>query len=114
MKHVLSKTFAAALLALAGTAAQADITLGVNLSLTGPLSSLGLPIKASLDLWPERIAGEKLKLIVLDDGSDTTGAVKNTRRFVTENQVDVLLGSRRRRAPVARTTGPSRCRSRCR
>ncbi|MBK7614701.1 MAG: ABC transporter substrate-binding protein [Burkholderiales bacterium] len=93
MKHVLSKTFAAALLALAGTAAQADITLGVNLSLTGPLSSLGLPIKASLDLWPERIAGEKIKLIVLDDGSDTSGAVKNTRRFITENKVDALLGS---------------------
>jgi branched-chain amino acid transport system substrate-binding protein len=93
MKHVWRKTFAAALLALAGTAAWADITLGVNLSLTGPLSSLGLPVKASLDLWPERIAGEKIKLIVLDDGSDTTGAVKNTRRFVTENKVDVLLGS---------------------
>ncbi len=93
MNHILSKTFAATLLAVAGTAAQADITLGVNLSLTGPLSSLGLPIKASLGLWPERIAGEKVRLIVLDDGSDTTGAVKNTRRFVTENQVDLLLGS---------------------
>lgn len=93
MMHVWSKTFAVVLLALAGTAAWADITLGVNLSLTGPLSSLGLPVKTSLDLWPERIAGEKLKLIVLDDGSDTTGAVKNTRRFVTENKVDVLLGS---------------------
>ena len=92
MKHQIRNTFAAALLALAG-AAQADINIGVNLSLTGPLSSLGLPVKSSLDLWPERIAGEKIKLIVLDDGSDTIGAVKNTRRFITESKVDVLLGS---------------------
>lgn len=92
MKHILSTTCAAALLALAGVA-HADINIGVNLSLTGPLSSLGLPVKTSLDLWPERIGGEKIKLIVLDDGSDTIGAVKNTRRFIIESKVDLLLGS---------------------
>ncbi|MEO8020739.1 ABC transporter substrate-binding protein [Polaromonas sp.] len=92
MKHILAKTAMTALLALAGTA-HADITVGVSLSLTGPLASLGLPIKASLDLWPERIAGEKIKLVVLDDASDTTAAVKNTRRLVIESKVDVLLGS---------------------
>ena len=73
--------------------AHADITIGVNLSLTGPLSSLGLPVKESLALWPAQIGGEKLKLIVLDDGSDSLAAVKNTRRFITESQVDLLLGS---------------------
>lgn len=92
MKYILGKTVMAALLALAGTA-HADINIGVSLSLTGPLASLGLPIKASLDLWPDRIAGEKLKLFVLDDASDTTAAVKNTRRFVIESKADVLLGS---------------------
>lgn len=92
MKYILGKTVMAALLALAGTA-HADINIGVSLSLTGPLASLGLPIKASLDLWPDRIAGEKLKLLVLDDASDTTAAVKNTRRFVIESKADVLLGS---------------------
>jgi branched-chain amino acid transport system substrate-binding protein len=92
MKHILGKTVLAALLALAGSA-HADINIGVSLSLTGPLASLGLPIKSSLDLWPERIAGEKIRLVVLDDASDTTAAVKNTRRFVIESKVDVLLGS---------------------
>ncbi|MEP7299236.1 MAG: ABC transporter substrate-binding protein [Burkholderiales bacterium] len=82
----------AALFAAAG-AAHADITIGVSLSLTGPLSSLGLPVKASLPLWPDRIGSEKLTLIVLDDASDTTGAVTNVRKFVTENKVDVILGS---------------------
>ena len=78
--------------ALAPTA-HADITIGVNLSLTGPLSSLGLPIKESLALWPDQIGGEKLKLVVLDDASDTVAAVRNTHRFITENRVDLLLGS---------------------
>ena len=91
-KPILGTTFASALLALACNA-HADINIGVNLSLTGPLSSLGLPVKTSLDLWPERIGGEKIKLIVLDDGSDTIGAVKNTRRFIIESKVDLLLGS---------------------
>ena len=92
MKSVLRTSLACALIALTG-AARADITIGVSLSLTGPLSSLGLPVKASLLLWPERIGGEKVRLIVLDDASDTTGAVKNARRFAAEDNVDVILGS---------------------
>ena len=46
MKHALHTSLAIALLALAGTA-RADINIGVSLSLTGPLSSLGLPTKAT-------------------------------------------------------------------
>ncbi|MEO8804964.1 MAG: ABC transporter substrate-binding protein [Burkholderiaceae bacterium] len=92
MNPMLRTSLVGALLALAGTA-HADITIGVSLSLTGPLSSLGLPIKESLPLWPERIGGEKIKLVVLDDASDSTGAVKNARRFVSEDKVDVMLGS---------------------
>jgi len=92
MKAILRISLLSALLATTG-AARADITIGVSLSLTGPLSSLGLPVKDSLPLWPERIGGQKLRLIVLDDASDTTGAVKNARRFVTEDKVDVMLGS---------------------
>lgn len=94
MQHLLRQAVATLALAAALTpAAHADITIGVNLSLTGPLSSLGLPIKESLALWPGQVGGEKIKLIVLDDASDTVGAVRNTRRFITENRVDLLLGS---------------------
>lgn len=82
-----------ALSAALAPAAHADIRIGVNLSLTGPLSSLGLPIQKSLVLWPDKIGGEKIQLIVLDDASDVTAAVKNTRRFVSEDRVDVVLGS---------------------
>jgi branched-chain amino acid transport system substrate-binding protein len=92
-RHHLRRLLTATALGLASLAAQADITIGVSLSLTGPLSSLGLPQKASLALWPERLAGQALKLVVLDDASDTSAAVKNARRFVSEQQVDLILGS---------------------
>lgn len=92
MKHPWIRLAAALAVAAAATCARADITIGVNLSLSGPLSSLGLPQKASLALWPDRIAGEKLNLIVLDDASDPIAATRNARRFVTESKADVLLG----------------------
>lgn len=92
MKPGMHTLLALTLCAMLGTA-RAEITIGVSLSLTGPLSSLGLPQKASLALWPDKIAGEPVKLLVLDDASDTTGAARNARRFVSENKVDLMLGS---------------------
>jgi branched-chain amino acid transport system substrate-binding protein len=79
-------------LALAG-AVQADINVGVTLSATGPAASLGIPEKNTFELLPTTIGGEKVNWIVLDDASDTTRAVTNTRRLITENKVDVIIGS---------------------
>jgi branched-chain amino acid transport system substrate-binding protein len=78
---------------LAATLAHADITIGVSISLTGPTSALGIPTKNGIDLWPKSIAGEKLNVILLDDATDPTQGVKNARRFVTEDKVDVIVGS---------------------
>ncbi|HPT50494.1 MAG TPA: ABC transporter substrate-binding protein [Accumulibacter sp.] len=71
----------------------ADINVGVTLSATGPAASLGIPEKNSVALLPTTIAGQKINYIVLDDASDTTTAVKNIRKLVTENKVDVVVGS---------------------
>ena len=84
---------AAAVLSLGAGAALADITIGISLPLTGPTSALGIPIKEAIALWPTSIAGEKLKVIILDDATDPTNAGKNARRFVTEDKVDILMGS---------------------
>ena len=73
--------------------AQADITIGASLPLTGPTSALGIPSKNGIALWPKEVAGEKLNVIVLDDATDPGQAVKNTRRFLTEDKVDLILGS---------------------
>ncbi|CAG0983087.1 Leu/Ile/Val-binding protein [Burkholderiales bacterium] len=79
-------------IAFAG-ASQADITVGVTLSATGPAASLGIPERNTFELLPTTIAGEKVNWIVLDDASDTTKAVQNAKKLIGENRVDVLVGS---------------------
>ena len=74
-------------------AAQADINVGVTLSATGPAASLGIPEKNTFELLPTTIGGQKINWIVLDDGSDTTKAVTNTKKLISEDKVDVIVGS---------------------
>ncbi|NMG77664.1 ABC transporter substrate-binding protein [Aromatoleum diolicum] len=81
--------------------ALADITIGVSLSATGPGASLGIPEKNVFALLPTQIAGEKVNYIVLDDATDPSVATKNARKLVTEDKVDVLIGSSTTPATVA-------------
>ena len=82
-----------ALLCAMAFAAQADVNVGVTLSATGPAASLGIPEKNTISLMPKTIGGQKINYIVLDDASDTTAAVSNTRKLISENKVDIVLGS---------------------
>ena len=75
------------------TAAWADVNVGVTLSATGPAASLGIPEKNTIGLLPQSIDGQKVNYIVLDDASDTTAAVTNTRKLIAERNVDVIIGS---------------------
>jgi branched-chain amino acid transport system substrate-binding protein len=84
---------AAVLLLVATGAAVAEITVGVSVSATGPAASLGIPEKNTFALLPQSIAGEKVKWVVLDDATDPTLAVKNARKLVSEDKVDVLIAS---------------------
>lgn len=70
-----------------------DIKVGVTLSATGPAASLGIPERNTFALMPQTIGGRKVQYIVLDDASDTTTAVKNTRKLISEDRVDVVIGS---------------------
>ena len=88
-----TRSAAALALALGAGSALADITIGASISLTGPTSALGIPTKNGMALWPKEIAGEKLNVIILDDATDPTLAVKNTRKFITEDKVDIIVGS---------------------
>lgn len=81
-----------AILLVAGVA-QAEINIGVSVSATGPAASLGIPEKNTFALLPTTVAGEKVNFIVLDDATDPGQATKNARKLVTEDKVDVLLGS---------------------
>ncbi len=75
------------------TAAWADVNVGVTVSATGPAASLGIPERNTIALMPREIGGQKINYIVLDDASDTTAAVTNTRKLISENKVDIVLGS---------------------
>ena len=70
-----------------------EITIGVTLSTTGPAAALGIPERNALDFVPKEIAGVPLKILVLDDGGDPTAATTNARRFVTESNADIVIGS---------------------
>ncbi len=89
----LRMTLLAAVAALAGSAALADVNIGVSLSLTGPGSGLGIPVGNQFKLFPKTIAGEKINLIILDDASDPGKGATNARRFLTEDKVDMIIGS---------------------
>ena len=78
---------------LASRRVQAQVKIGVTISATGPAASLGEPQRKSMALLPAEIAGQKVEWIVLDDGTDSTKAVANTRKLIDENNVDAIIGS---------------------
>jgi branched-chain amino acid transport system substrate-binding protein len=92
---------AAALAGFAGTAAAAELKVGVTLCATGPAASIGIPTRNTIALLPAKIAGVKVEYIVLDDATDPTTAVKNARKLTSENGVDVLMGSNSTPATLA-------------
>ena len=95
-KFGLSVAVVATTLALHGFPALAqtnEIVIGITISTTGPAAALGIPERNALDFVPKEIGGVPLKLIVLDDGGDSTTATTNARRFVTESRADIIMGS---------------------
>jgi branched-chain amino acid transport system substrate-binding protein len=105
MKRVLKTTLATAVLLLAAGHALADVNIGVDLSLTGPGSGLGIPMQNYYTkVFPQTIAGEKINLIILDDATDPGKGVSNVRRFVSEDKVDLIIGSTI--TPVAAAMAP--------
>ena len=81
-----------AALALA-PAALAQVRIGVTVSATGPAASLGIPERNTVAMCPKEVAGKTVEYIVLDDASDTTTAVQNTRKLIGESKVDAIIGS---------------------
>ena len=93
MRRLAIMLLAATALVPAGGVAQAQVKIGVTISMTGPAASLGVPQRNSIALMPSEIAEQKVEYIVLDDGADSTKAVANARKLIDENNVDALVGS---------------------
>jgi branched-chain amino acid transport system substrate-binding protein len=95
-KAVLSAAALAAVFALLAVPALAqtnEITIGISITTTGPAAALGIPERNALEFVAKEIGGVPLKVIVLDDGGDSTNATTNARRFVTESKADIIMGS---------------------
>ncbi|MEX3628883.1 MAG: ABC transporter substrate-binding protein, partial [Burkholderia sp.] len=75
------------------TAAGAQVRIGVTVSATGPGASLGIPEKNTVVLLPKTIGGQAVSYLVLDDASDSSRAVQNTRKLIDEEHVDAVIGS---------------------
>src|ERR1043166_4285916 len=104
MKKLFLSAVALAALALPGSPALAqsnEIVIGITITTTGPAAALGIPERNALDFVPKEIAGVPLKVTVLDDGGDPTNATTNTRRFVTEQKADIIMGSSNTPATIA-------------
>jgi len=93
MPRHLAAAALAALSVLGAAAARAEIVIGVSFSQTGPAAALGIAPRNTIQLFPDQIGGEKLRFVVLDDATDATNAAKNARRFVSEEKVDLIIGS---------------------
>lgn len=92
MKRVLVAALAVGAIAVS-QGAYAQIKIGITVSATGAAASLGKVEKNVLQMLPPTIDGNKVEYIILDDASDTTTAVKNTRKLVSEDKVDAIIGS---------------------
>lgn len=89
---IIAITALASAALFASASARADIKVGIVVSATGPAASLGIPQKNTAVLLPKEIAGQKVDYIVLDDASDTTTAVRDIKKLIDEEHVDIVIG----------------------
>jgi branched-chain amino acid transport system substrate-binding protein len=88
----------ALLLAIGAGEARAQVRLGAVLSVTGPASFLGDPEKKTLEMYVDEINakggvnGQKLQLVVYDDGADANAARTFATRLVEEDKVVAMVG----------------------
>ena len=89
---------AVALMLISAGAWSAEVKIGAVLSVTGPASFLGDPEKRTLEIYVADINakggvnGDKLKLIVYDDGGDANNARTFATRLIEEDDVFAMVG----------------------
>jgi branched-chain amino acid transport system substrate-binding protein len=92
--HRIAATVLGAGVAL--NALAADLKVGFITSLSGPVSSLGIPYAKGIQAgvaYKAMVNGHKVQMIQLDDGSDPATAARNARKLIEEDKVDVVIGT---------------------
>ena len=83
---------------VAPSAVFAQIKIGSSLSVTGPASFLGDPEKKTLEMYVDEINkkgginGQKLELVIYDDGGNPNAARTFATRLVEEDKVAAVIG----------------------
>jgi branched-chain amino acid transport system substrate-binding protein len=95
---MLSRLFVAltGFLLACGSGMAAEITVGFVTSLSGPGASIGIPYGRGILAgysYAGTIGEHKIKLVRLDDASDTSAATRNARKLVEEEKADGLIGT---------------------
>src|SRR5688500_5465030 len=90
---VVGLAAAVLMLATAAPAAAADLKVGFITSLSGPVSSLGIPYAKGLQAattYRSDVDGRKVQVVQLDDASDPSTAARNARKLIDEDKVGVI------------------------
>ncbi len=80
-------------------AAKAPIKIGISLPLTGNFSEPGTAAMRGYKIWQQIVnkhgglLGRKVQLIIRDDASNQNTIVADYTRLITEDKVDLLLGT---------------------
>jgi len=75
------------------------ITIGVSLPLTGDFSQPGTQARRGYEVWQKMvneeggILGRKVKMKITDDASNQDTVVSDYTRLITQDKVDLLLGT---------------------
>jgi branched-chain amino acid transport system substrate-binding protein len=81
------------------TAAKPAIKIGISLPLTGNFSEPGTAAQRGYQIWRDLVnkrgglLGRKVQLIIKDDASNQNSIVSDYNRLITEDKVDLLLGT---------------------
>ena len=82
-----------------GAAAKPPIKIGISLPLTGNFSEPGTAAMRGYKIWQQLInkqgglLGRKVQVIIRDDASNQNTIVADYTRLITEDKVDLLLGT---------------------
>jgi branched-chain amino acid transport system substrate-binding protein len=103
---LLAALVASAVASLVATGSQASassskppITIGMSLPMTGPVADVSKSGYQGYELWAQRInqsgglLGRNVKLDMLDDGFDPNQDAQNYLRLITQDHVNLLLGT---------------------
>jgi branched-chain amino acid transport system substrate-binding protein len=77
---------------ISGVAHPQPVRIGVIISETGPAASLGIPQRNTVPLLGGEVAGQEVRYIVLDDGSDPEKSRAEAITLADSDKVDVIIG----------------------